>query len=60
VDIQRGFTIDHDHDCCSGEYTCGECVRAILCDPCSKGLGWFEDNPDRLRTAADYIEHYRR
>lgn len=23
--------IDHDHDCCPGKYTCGKCVRGVLC-----------------------------
>ena len=23
--------IDHDHNCCPGSFTCGKCVRGILC-----------------------------
>jgi hypothetical protein len=56
--------VDHDHDCCprvdGNETTCGNCVRAILCRLCNQGLGMFNEDPDRLREAADYIERYRK
>lgn len=53
---KRPFCVDHDHSCCSGEYTCGKCVRGLLCDPCNKGLGYFKDSPELLRKAASYLE----
>lgn len=55
--------VDHDHNCCprqdGNEVTCGNCVRAILCRLCNQGLGMFNEDPELLRTAADYIERYR-
>lgn len=33
--------------------------RAILCKRCNTGLGHWEDNPELLRRAAEYIERYR-
>lgn len=39
--------IDHNH-------TTGE-VRGILCQQCNVALGMFNDDPELLRKAADYI-----
>ena len=44
--------IDHCHD--QGH------VREILCQDCNKGLGWFRDNPESLRRAADYLMQHRK
>jgi len=46
---KTGFlSVDHDHK--TGN------VRALLCQPCNLALGFMQDNPERLRLAADYVE----
>lgn len=50
--------IDHDHACCPAGGSCGECVRGMLCRSCNQGLGLLDDDPARLRAAADYLERH--
>lgn len=49
--------LDHDHSCCppAERKGCGQCLRGILCPNCNYGLGHFRDDPERLRSAIDYL-----
>lgn len=48
--------VDHDHKCCSGKRSCGECARAILCHSCNVALGLMQENAARIRGLALYAE----
>lgn len=50
------LVIDHDHACCSGEFSCGECVRGLLCADCNTALGLFRDDTNSLQRASAYLE----
>lgn len=43
----KALAIDHCHE--SGK------TRGLLCDACNKGLGCFEDRPERLNLAVLYL-----
>ena len=49
--------VDHDHSCCPGEKSCGDCVRGLLCRRCNYTiLGAAKDNAELLQRAADYVK----
>jgi hypothetical protein len=51
VDLGAHFHVDHDHRT--------EQVRQLLHPAINQALGLFQDNPEWLRRAADYVEYWR-
>jgi cytochrome c5 len=49
--------IDHNHDCCPGYRSCGNCVRGILCNQCNTALGLVKDSPEVLQSLIDYLKN---
>lgn len=47
--------VDHSHKCCSGDGSCGKCVRGLLCFRCNTVLGMLEPEPRLLPT---YLRRY--
>jgi len=45
-----GLCVDHNHN--TGQ------IRELLCGQCNLGLGYFYENPEALRKAAEYLEKY--
>lgn len=46
---KTNFNLAVDHNHATGE------VRGLLCANCNKGIGCFQDSPELLRRAADYL-----
>ena len=67
---KKGWNTDHDHSIehvlpkgrgrgirrATDDIAWQMTVRGILCQPCNIGLGGFDDDPARMRTAATYVE----
>jgi hypothetical protein len=45
---KRKLVVDHNHR--------NNRVRGLLCDPCNRGLGEFEENPIALEAAILYLD----
>jgi len=50
--------VDHDHACCPGNKTCGQCIRGLLCRYCNQALGFLKDSAVRAESAAVYLRTY--
>lgn len=52
------WCVDHDHDCCNGNRSCGKCVRGLLCRKCNTGLGMFNDKLESIYNAFHYLKDH--
>jgi hypothetical protein len=67
----RAVTVDHDPRCCQYEglgtkrtkgqpISCGKCVRALLCGPCNRAVGFLERYPQRVYQWISYLRKVSR
>ena len=56
-DIFYRPVVDHSHACCSGNKSCGKCIRGILCWRCNSILGAAKENYRYLpKFLIDYLK----
>ena len=53
----KRFVVDHDHSCCSGKISCGNCIRGIICENCNRALGLVSDSAAILNNMIKYLEN---
>lgn len=58
-DNGRRLHIDHDHACCPSRWSCGACIRGLLCDRHNVALGMVRDSADELEALASYLRSTR-
>lgn len=59
ADDTKRMHVDHDHACCPGVKTCGNCLRGLVCNNCNAGLGFFRDSESLLYAASAYLTRSR-
>lgn len=52
---RKNMCIDHDHSCCSGQNSCGKCIRGLLCMSCNLMLGHAKDRESVLFGLVEYL-----
>lgn len=58
-DVCGGHTdlvVDHNHNCCPGKTSCGECIRGVLCGACNKAEGFLRSSPELAMRLANYLK----
>ena len=56
VDTKQRLSIDHDHKHCAGQYSCGKCIRGLLCNRCNRVLGKVGDSIELLLSFVNYLK----
>lgn len=51
------LAIDHNHSCCPGRFSCGKCIRGLLCYKCNQVLALVNDDKKLLKNAINYLEN---
>lgn len=53
--FKKMLYIDHDHSCCPAQFSCGKCIRGLLCYNCNFMIGLSQDNEKTLKYAIIYL-----
>lgn len=42
-DQEKRLYVDHDHSCCPGHLSCGQCVRGLICQKCNMFMHYVDE-----------------
>lgn len=54
--VTKRLAVDHDHACCPGNTSCGECVRGLICGPDNSYLAHIRDSVNRAMNLLAYLQ----
>jgi len=57
-EFSKNFAVDHDHKCCPGKKSCGNCIRGLICFDCNIALGHLREDPKIVESALIYLNKY--
>lgn len=52
---KKHLCVDHDHQCCPGKTSCGQCVRGLLCTRCNVFVGHVKDSHRAFLRGAEHL-----
>lgn len=55
----KRLAVDHDHSCCAGASSCGQCIRGLICFKCNTALGMVNDDIYILNSMIEYLKKYK-
>ena len=60
---ERSLHVDHNHSCCNGSTTCGNCVRGVICNGCNTAVdkmehGLLREDYPNIGLIKKYLEKY--
>lgn len=51
----KRLSVDHNHSCCNGQFSCGRCIRGLICSRCNRTLGLLKDDVNILNKMIEYL-----
>jgi hypothetical protein len=54
----KRLAVDHDHSCCPGYTSCGNCIRGLICISCNSALGNVYDSIPTLLGMVGYLRKW--
>jgi hypothetical protein len=54
--LRPACVLDHDHSCCDGTFSCGGCIRGLLCNQCNTSLGLMQEDPNLIDQLISYLK----
>ena len=52
----KRLCVDHDHKCCDGGFSCGQCIRGLLCTHHNMMIGYANDSIEELQSGIEYLQ----